>query len=614
MTLDSKGLVEMKETLLAQPHAEKQESELKHAFQQSRNKLDNIVMLVNESLDGASLSYQAENISLDGTIKTSEEVRRITGFNSELVAAASSVQNMASTLIAGTTADEVVAAATRLAEKLKAAQAPAMKIEGSLTAMGGKGEIPLIRQVSSSFRDIGKALTGPQGVADKLGRAIEAKGRASEMNTRLAKAIQAQKEKGGKTMSAAYEAQAEAAGTVNLVVKGATVLVLVLSLAVLAAGIGLGRITAGAVMRPVGSLTALARRIGSGDFSTEMKVQGNDEFRSVATDFNHASSEIQVIAEDLSGLSNRLAASSAHLTTTADRLARNAADQAGETGRALSAVTEMSRSNSRIAERARVSASHASEMRRLALEGNASLRETSADLLGFADTVSALGEKMEALSGKSHDVQGISALIRDIADQTNLLALNASIEAARAGDGGRGFAVVAANVRDLAERVAVSTGSITALTDGIETELGSAMKSMEKQKHSIARLLTLISGTTGTMESIVSSVEQVSDMVEETAAAAEHHSLTSSRIEEAMATMSSATGALRQAVLEIEGQAKGLVTASGDIDHKIKWFKTAPRGQEPLLQEEEPSPAPGDQSRRDPCSASLERTLWRRLR
>lgn len=63
-----------------------------------------------------------------------------------------------------------------------------------------------------------------------------------------------------------------------------------------------------------------------------------------------------------------------------------------------------------------------------------------------------LVEKMEDISSKMSQIQGVLNEVEGIAEQTNLLALNAAIEAARAGDFGRGFAVVADEVRKLSLR------------------------------------------------------------------------------------------------------------------------------------------------------------------
>ncbi|MBP7339549.1 MAG: PAS domain S-box protein [Niveispirillum sp.] len=114
-----------------------------------------------------------------------------------------------------------------------------------------------------------------------------------------------------------------------------------------------------------------------------------------------------------------------------------------------------------------------------------------------ADSVFARAEEAEACTGRltraAQAMNGIVALIQNIAGQINLLALNATIEAARAGDAGRGFAVVASEVKNLANQAARATEQITTEIDGVQgssREVAAALDAIREAVHSVRELVT----------------------------------------------------------------------------------------------------------------------------
>ena len=69
-------------------------------------------------------------------------------------------------------------------------------------------------------------------------------------------------------------------------------------------------------------------------------------------------------------------------------------------------------------------------------------------------------EKINRIGDSVSRINGMAAVIENIAEQTNMLALNAAIEAAHAGDSGKGFAVVAEEMTKLAEASSESSREI----------------------------------------------------------------------------------------------------------------------------------------------------------
>ncbi|MFY0627453.1 MAG: methyl-accepting chemotaxis protein [Reichenbachiella sp.] len=108
--------------------------------------------------------------------------------------------------------------------------------------------------------------------------------------------------------------------------------------------------------------------------------------------------------------------------------------------------------------------------------------ETMKAILEYSNVTS---ESISSLSKRSEEISRVLSIIQDVASQTNLLALNAAIEAAQAGDAGRGFAVVAEEIRKLAEDSKNSTKEIEKLIEYVQSDTKQTAELMSKMSAQI---------------------------------------------------------------------------------------------------------------------------------
>lgn len=125
-----------------------------------------------------------------------------------------------------------------------------------------------------------------------------------------------------------------------------------------------------------------------------------------------------------------------------------------------------------------------------------------------------IGEVVSDMDSTTSQIGLITDTINNIAAQTNLLALNAAIEAARAGEAGRGFSVVADEIRKLAEQSTSATKQIQVLIEAIKNKSSMAVRSMEESKATVVEQNKAVTNTKDIFNKILESVMKMVKEIE----------------------------------------------------------------------------------------------------
>ncbi|MBF0102969.1 MAG: methyl-accepting chemotaxis protein [Desulfobacterales bacterium] len=271
------------------------------------------------------------------------------------------------------------------------------------------------------------------------------------------------------------------------------------------------------VSEPIQKIVQFAKKIGEGDFRSELKINTTDEIGEMATHFNRSVLNLRDILKQLSHTVERLSTTSGQLNLISNSMSTSADNTNQYSNSVASAAEQVSAIASNVAaatEQSSMSVSKISEMiekmtdtfknmvnfsqktsqnvKKIASSSDhisnginmvsASIEEMTISLQDVAkhtmqanevssnanDKTNEINVKMENLVTDSKQIGKVVEVIKNIADQTNMLALNATIEAAGAGEAGKGFAVVAGEVKQLARQSAEATDKIADQIDHIQ--------------------------------------------------------------------------------------------------------------------------------------------------
>ena len=181
-----------------------------------------------------------------------------------------------------------------------------------------------------------------------------------------------------------------------------------------------------------------------------------------------------------------------------------------------------------------------------------SLNTLGEEVNAFVEIENELSNELSGLKTDADQVKDVLNVIKDIAEQTNLLALNAAIEAARAGEHGRGFAVVADEVRKLAER---TQKSLTEIDMSVSTIVQSINDVSDKMNNNAKNI-----------ENLTNISNEVEDKIAMTSSAMDSSNQAAQKSKEDNEHMSSEIETIIQNITDIES----LSTANGTSAQSIE--------------------------------------------
>jgi methyl-accepting chemotaxis protein len=344
------------------------------------------------------------------------------------------------------------------------------------------------------------------------------------------------------------------------------------------------------ITRPLRRAARVLESVAAGDFTQRLDIRSRDEVGRMAAALDQALESVSRALTEVRGAADRTADASRQMSVAAEELSGGSHEQASSLEETAASLEEITGTLRQTAENAGKASEFASGSRKIAEKGGAAV----------SSTVEAMGEIERA----SRSIFDIVSTIDGIAFQTNLLALNAAVEAARAGEHGRGFAVVAAEVRGLAQRAADAAKEIKALVQNSVTkvEAGSAL-----------------AGRSGaTLDEIVGSAKQLTDLITEIASASREQSAGVDQVNRAIAQMERVVQRNASQTEEINATSEALATQASQLQALVSRFRLdrdAPAPQPEAVAEAQAEAKPGAQPVLASATARIEpRASQARLR
>ncbi|OED48356.1 chemotaxis protein [Rhodobacteraceae bacterium (ex Bugula neritina AB1)] len=299
--------------------------------------------------------------------------------------------------------------------------------------------------------------------------------------------------------------------------------------------------------RVVGVLSSKLSALSHGDLTAQITEVFPEDYEQLRQDFNATAKNLSGTVEQVIAAASSIRSGAAEISQASDDLSHRTESQAATLEQTAAALDELTASVKSAAEGAR--------------SVEATMDEAKEEARTSGEVVQSAVSAMTEIEESSTKISQIISVIDDIAFQTNLLALNAGVEAARAGEAGRGFAVVASEVRALAQRSSDAAMEIKVL--------------ISDSSGQVARGVDLVGKAGDALQSIVSQVSHISQLVSGIAEGAAEQSTGLNEINTGVTQLDQVTQQNAAMVEEATAAGHMLKTDASKLSDLVAHFKIA---------------------------------------
>ncbi len=296
---------------------------------------------------------------------------------------------------------------------------------------------------------------------------------------------------------------------------------------------------------PIREVVRIVSQQAEGDLTQSMEGEYLGQFKVLQDNINEMSSSLKgVIAEVVMGADT--------ISQGASQISQGSGDLSQRTQQQAASVEETAASMEEMTGTVQQNSTNAEKANEFSLEARGVAEQGSEVMQG---AVASMQEMHEA----SARIADIISTIDGISFQTNLLALNAAVEAARAGEHGRGFAVVAGEVRSLAQRSAEAAKEIKVLIEDSIDKIEQGTRQVNDAGDNLDR--------------IVSSVQQVSEIVGEITNASMEQNQGIGQVNRAVGELDNATQQNAALVEETAAASENMNRQARALRDRVQYFK-----------------------------------------